>query len=508
MEELVWYCSYGSNLSLERFNLYLFGGASPLVDRVYPGCTDKTKPRNDISYEIPYELYFAKEADFWEGMAVAFINDKKSDVCKTYSRMYLITKKQFDEIVQQENNPFGNRNEFSIDIEELKKKGSLLLGSDDENRFYGKVLFVGMHESAPVVTFTSKWSMGDVPFKKPGERYLKTIIGGIREKRKMPKERLLEYFNKINGIKSYYSEKKLLKIIDEVILNEPIEMEVQGTGKINRHGEFFVQVSSNTFMNDIKPKYALIKRMDRLCEIQARVEYIEDQNGDKQIINLDQQLRCALAAEKGDKVLVYPINYSDKKYIKNRDSIYRKIVDRLFGIQFNMVRVRRASYNDMEINVCRLRSESFHIIGVEPGDVVVIESPYYRFRTHALEITDTIEKEFGERLEPANNVDLDSEKLLGTYRIENNKVDINPILMDYDARNSLKIRQCAPLRIRRSILFEIRKRLHYIATPIILTILATVASFPSLSDYTKVIMLTVGALFVILLTFVNIKMKV
>ncbi|MGD8305562.1 MAG: hypothetical protein PVF17_02820, partial [Ignavibacteria bacterium] len=353
MNDLVWYCSYGSNLSYERFKLYLFGGASPLVNRAYPGCQDKTKPLKDIPYEIPYEMYFAKKVKFWEDKAVAFIDDTKSNELKTFSRMYLIKKTQFEEIVNQENNPFQSSNPISINIEELKRTGYLLLGSDEENRFYGKVLFIGVFEDAPIVTFTSKWSMNDISFNEPSIKYLKTIISGIREKRKIDKEELLNHFTNINGIKDNYTHKKLSKIIDEIIFDEPISVEVNGTGKMKRRGEFYVQLNSNIFPGGKKPKYALLKREDRLCEIQARVEYLRDKDISKKVIKMDQQLRVAISAPKGGNVLISPIIKNDSKFIKNSDNLWKRFFNRLFGVQFNMVRVRRAAYSDMEINVCR-----------------------------------------------------------------------------------------------------------------------------------------------------------
>ncbi len=73
MEKHVWYCSYGSNLLIERFRLYIEGGTADFIDRDFKGCHDKTMPVIDEGYLIPYELYFLKKAMQWENMGVAFI---------------------------------------------------------------------------------------------------------------------------------------------------------------------------------------------------------------------------------------------------------------------------------------------------------------------------------------------------------------------------------------------------------------------------------------------------
>src|SRR5205823_6117258 len=50
---LVWYVSYGSNLSAERFHYYIRGGRPPGAARTYPGARDRALPRADEAVWLP-----------------------------------------------------------------------------------------------------------------------------------------------------------------------------------------------------------------------------------------------------------------------------------------------------------------------------------------------------------------------------------------------------------------------------------------------------------------------
>ena len=44
---LVWYAVYGSNLRRQRFDCYIAGGRPEGSNTEYPGCRDKTPPKDD-----------------------------------------------------------------------------------------------------------------------------------------------------------------------------------------------------------------------------------------------------------------------------------------------------------------------------------------------------------------------------------------------------------------------------------------------------------------------------
>lgn len=546
-EEYIWYCSYGSNLSFDRFKLYLFGGSLPLSEKTFPGCSEKVDPSElqKRFLPIPYEIYFASQVEFWDNMGVAFLEPEENASKKTYCRLYRISINQFHEIVQQENSVFRNPHTEIFDLEKLNRDKIILLGSEDENIHYGKIVKVGELEELPIVAFTAKWSTkvkrksdedkkNFTGYTKPSKWYLTTIIEGLLESEvtggnKLGKDEIIEYLSSLKGISdgestNPYSAEELKKIVDEVFENEPLEMYVQATGKVSRRGEFIVQVRENLFkkngtssrsFRDIIPfkyfllkrkEYCLLKRKDKFIEIQAKVNYLKEEEIEENQINLDQKLRCALATEKGDSILVYPLRRKNKKFLINWRNAVERGIKSLLGIQYNLVRVRRSSYNDMEVNICRIKKETLDIVGIESGDVVVIESPYARVRRRALELTKDTFKEMEDRRKSNDNNDFNCKKLLKIERLEGG-VDMQPILLDFDTRNKLKIGQCAPVRIRRSLIFEITKRLHLISTPLILTVIVILLNF-GLPDWVKSLIVVMGLLVIFTFIIFNVRMKV
>ena len=67
----VWYVSYGSNLSADRFACYIVGGVPPGGSRANPGARDRRLPERTIPVDLPGTGYFAGESPQWGG-GVAF----------------------------------------------------------------------------------------------------------------------------------------------------------------------------------------------------------------------------------------------------------------------------------------------------------------------------------------------------------------------------------------------------------------------------------------------------
>ncbi|GAK12751.1 hypothetical protein [Geomicrobium sp. JCM 19039] len=118
--EYVWYASYGSNLHHDRFLCYIEGGTPEGSEKTEIGCTDPTNPVKSEKEMLPYPLYFAKQSQRWQNEGVAFIGTKPIANTETYSRKYLITKEQFLEVVQQENNGI----DVSLDLKQVMANGS------------------------------------------------------------------------------------------------------------------------------------------------------------------------------------------------------------------------------------------------------------------------------------------------------------------------------------------------------------------------------------------------
>lgn len=218
MNDYIWYCSYGSNIYFERFKLYIRGGTEAFVSKNFPGCSDKRLPEKDFGYEIPYELYFSRNAIAWENKGVAFISSGSDMTKKTYCRIYKITKDQFKDVVLQEN-ALGPEDELSIDYKTLLKDGAVLIKElADKDRWYPKLLLVGSKENIPILTFTSLSDVYDSTYSLPGKKYLTTIIKGLMQSHKHLEQRdLIDYLKPLKGIAGGYSDTDLMEIVNDAL---------------------------------------------------------------------------------------------------------------------------------------------------------------------------------------------------------------------------------------------------------------------------------------------------
>jgi len=161
----------------------------------------------------------------------------------------------------------------------------------------------------------------------------------------------------------------------------------------------------------------------------------------------------------------------------------------------------------MEINICRIRKEVMKSIGIDEGDIIIVESLTSSIKIRALELTEVIynEKEKQHKDNPEKYIDCI--KILNLEKLEQTKLDLPWILLDFDAREKLKVEECDPVRIYRSISHCISKRMHLISVPLVLTIMAAIIGF-DISTPLKFIMLVLGISFVILFNFIAIKKRI
>ena len=95
----LWYVAYGSNLSLERFRVYLQGGRPVGGARDYPGCRDPLGPERDVSLMIPGGLRFVGVSSVWGGGMAVYDARAGGEIA---ARAYLITAEQFVDVLAQE----------------------------------------------------------------------------------------------------------------------------------------------------------------------------------------------------------------------------------------------------------------------------------------------------------------------------------------------------------------------------------------------------------------------
>ena len=200
----VWYVSYGSNISESRFSCYIEGGMPEGSNKVERGCANQTPPKKVEKATLPFPLYFMREKSKWGKGGVAFIGHEKDPHTTTFARKYLITDEQFREVVEQEN----NMDSLNINIEDIINRGFVDLTAG----WYGRVIYLGEAEGAPMFTFTSSNAMGDYDFTNPPPTYLYMISRGLKEVGLAEKD-IVDYFLTKPGIKGKFTKDSLFRYI-------------------------------------------------------------------------------------------------------------------------------------------------------------------------------------------------------------------------------------------------------------------------------------------------------
>lgn len=168
MTARVWYAAFGSNLSYDRFLVYLNGGHASGSVGSTPGARDSTAPTRSIVQFSSHGLRFGGQSTRWSGGGVAFL-DSVGGVHRTALRLYDITAEQFEDVFQQEN---GLDEPIPIDLRNAEEKGWV----DLTDRWYGRVLFLGRHDGLAIFTITSP---NPPQLNPPHPSYLETIVTGL-----------------------------------------------------------------------------------------------------------------------------------------------------------------------------------------------------------------------------------------------------------------------------------------------------------------------------------------
>ncbi len=145
----VWYAAFGSNLSSERFGVYLTGGPIPFstTGRIQDGARNPSPATADQPFTLERSLLFTGSAPQWGGGGTAIIDTDHNPITPTMSRAYRITLEQFEDVFAQENR---------LDAPMPFDLGALLAAPIDlTERKYGRIELVGEIDNEPVLTFTS-----------------------------------------------------------------------------------------------------------------------------------------------------------------------------------------------------------------------------------------------------------------------------------------------------------------------------------------------------------------
>jgi ribosomal protein S13 len=245
------------------------------------------------------------------------------------------------------------------------------------------------------------------------------------------------------------------------------------TDRGNVKGDFVVQLPPQiiTTTKGLKPgHYVLIQKThdNRKFKTMALLQKNEDVPVGE--IRIDQKIRNAVGARVGDEVEISVNKNINKKR-------WLRWVRRCLDNQVNIARVKHATLTDMEINVCRITQETMMGIGVEEGDIITIESTAGEMRIRILELS-------AEQIETRREIEKtlthkkwNCRKVLGLQEGRKKVNDLPWIFLDLDARKELEVEPCDPVRIHRSIRHSISKKLHLLATPLILAFVGATVSF-------------------------------
>lgn len=198
----LWYAAFGSNLLRARFEKYLKGGSAELASHsLEPGARDDSDPIAETTMTAHHELYFAWEAQKWDGGGVAFLSPSPS-VAATTCRLYKITIEQFEDVHAQET---GMSEPAVLDVDELVAKGSLL----QYDRLYGLALHLGTHEDGhPIVTLTTERT--DLKPNSPSLGYATTIAKGLLECTMLTPSQVVDYVIATRGVDERLDRSELL----------------------------------------------------------------------------------------------------------------------------------------------------------------------------------------------------------------------------------------------------------------------------------------------------------
>jgi hypothetical protein len=187
----VWYVSYGSNMSWERFACYIAGGRPAGGSRTNPGARDRRLPERTIPVDLPGTVYFAGESPQWGG-GVAFYDHTEPG--RTAARGYLLTAEQLADVAAQEmyREPHDDNPIAELVLAPLVG-GRHELGPGR----YETLVDVGTHDGLPLLTFTSPQGLRHVEHTAPSPAYLRMVATGLRESRGWDDEQVAAYLDTI-----------------------------------------------------------------------------------------------------------------------------------------------------------------------------------------------------------------------------------------------------------------------------------------------------------------------
>ena len=138
-------------------------------------------------------------------------------------------------------------------------------------------------------------------------------------------------------------------------------------------------------------------------------------------VYLDQTIRAAIGVNKTEDK-DFQNKVSIEKVPKTINSILSQFTFGL-GKQRSIVRVSKATFTDMEINICRIKEATMESIGVANGDRIFIESATDKIKIRAIRLSDSVAKVRENQIAGKTKdgkIEVDQEKKNNSHDIDKN----------------------------------------------------------------------------------------
>jgi hypothetical protein len=205
--EHVWYASYGSNMDRERMMCYIQGGRPHGGARTYKGSSDRSVPLAQRPVTFDFPLYFAGESKVWGG-GMAFLDQGRRSPAAAYGQAYLITKKQFEDVLAQEN----WREHKTRNLGGLTAGSERLLGEGN----YDKLVCTGIYEGIPEITFTHPLTCSERETTPPTIAYLAMLASGLLQSHGLGTYAAAHYLADCAGASTFWTARDIAKKLREV----------------------------------------------------------------------------------------------------------------------------------------------------------------------------------------------------------------------------------------------------------------------------------------------------
>lgn len=205
-----------------------------------------------------------------------------------------------------------------------------------------------------------------------------------------------------------------------------------------------------------------------LPQIYGKLQF-RDMDRDEVGMGLD--FRHALGAPLGSTIRVIDIG-------PRRRRLKRSLTNRIFGMHPLILRTRKAIFPDLGWPVCRIPERSFDLLGIDPGDRVVVQNMEKKVTLKALPITQKLRDIRKHQSQENPERYLDCSEALSIEEHAGTGVDIPSIYIDGETRQELSLDQkpnsgeCQPVRVHPKNRTDVVKTIDDISVELILGLIA------------------------------------